>query len=609
MNQGDAKSARTDSMSDAGSSSRRQGMLAVNDLTYLLEPDLSVAVNVTHKNHYFQSSSYTNTQRGVCILNSGADYIDTRDSYLQFSVCLNEANAAGYFGTSGSAVNLIKTITISTRSGDEISRIVDCNRLNHMINAYRFDKEWANTVGRSMGLGGSVVNTTNKDETTFCIPLYLLSDFFGYGRLLPSMIMSGLRIEIEFEDPSIAFVHYNPITAAGADAHAQFDQSATALANITIAAAGGPAPTAAEYDAAMTKIKNALTVVSTPVAGATAPAKDPRYNEFRVLHNTSASQTASSPTTITTYTIEKPKMVLKSVQLTDATQRALNELSATNGLEIVYTDYERTEQNFASSSTMQVEVRKACSRALQAYARVRVTKTGDLGMRYEKHLDDGPDSTYWQKYGGPAVAATADKATSDVYTPARFDSFASEPLSQVSSYQWQLGSLYFPQQPLKDKNAVAVAKEGYMHSLMALNKFGPNRPRPAVPLANFSDVNDQAIGYAGANGGHDVGTHITSKRIILERVTKARKNAHQLYEPCVPQGEPGSFLSYGQTWIVGLERSSMFELAGVPINNSRVLSLRMEHDERGAKVDRTLDVYLKYVKLARVFLNNVEVEQ
>ena len=86
MNQGDAKSARTNSMSDAGSSSRRQGMLAVNDLTYLLEPDLSVAVNVTHKNHFFQSTKYTNSQRAVCILNSGADYIDTRDSDLQFDM-------------------------------------------------------------------------------------------------------------------------------------------------------------------------------------------------------------------------------------------------------------------------------------------------------------------------------------------------------------------------------------------------------------------------------------------------------------------------------------------------------------------------------------------
>ena len=42
----------------SGGGGRRAGLLSVNDLNYLLEPDLSVAVNVTHKNHYFQSNDY-----------------------------------------------------------------------------------------------------------------------------------------------------------------------------------------------------------------------------------------------------------------------------------------------------------------------------------------------------------------------------------------------------------------------------------------------------------------------------------------------------------------------------------------------------------------------
>ena len=70
----------------------------------------------------------------------------------------------------------------------------------------------------------------------------------------------------------------------------------------------------------------------------------------------------------------------------------------------------------------------------------------------------------------------------------------------------------------------------------------------------------------------------------------------------------------------------MFNLAGVPVNNSRVLSLRAKLETGGAGGEiqagtsteavptigypnRQLDVFLKYVKLARVFLNNVEVEQ
>jgi hypothetical protein len=60
-----------------------------------------------------------------------------------------------------------------------------------------------------------------------------------------------------------------------------------------------------------------------------------------------------------------------------------------------------------------------------------------------------------------------------------------------------------------------------------------------------------------------------------------------------------------------LERSDLFNLSGVPINNSRVLSARVEYDQSivGTPRGRDVTVFLKYVRLARVFLNNVEVEQ
>ena len=74
----------------------------------------------------------------------------------------------------------------------------------------------------------------------------------------------------------------------------------------------------------------------------------------------------------------------------------------------------------------------------------------------------------------------------------------------------------------------------------------------------------------------------------------------------------------------------MFNLAGVPVNNSRVLALRanlspysfeptMENTNTNVAMSngsvqqtvkqRNFTVYLKYVKLARIFLNNIEIEQ
>ena len=91
-----------DNKQGGGDLSKRQGLISVNNLTYVLEPDLSVATNKTHKVHYFQANNYTSGQNAICILNSGADYIDTRRSWLQFDVTL-PGDHVGHFGAHGSA--------------------------------------------------------------------------------------------------------------------------------------------------------------------------------------------------------------------------------------------------------------------------------------------------------------------------------------------------------------------------------------------------------------------------------------------------------------------------------------------------------------------------
>ena len=78
-----------------GGGSDRDGLIQVNDLVYKLEPDMSVATQRTHKNHFFQSPTYTNQQPAISILNSGADYIDTRRSFLHLEVELSSIVCSG----------------------------------------------------------------------------------------------------------------------------------------------------------------------------------------------------------------------------------------------------------------------------------------------------------------------------------------------------------------------------------------------------------------------------------------------------------------------------------------------------------------------------------
>ena len=478
---------------NSGDPSQRNGLLASNDLVYLLPPDLSVSVNQTHKNQYFQSTTYTNSERAVCILNTGADYGDMRNSTLDFGiqVTLGAATQALWFGRHGSILNVIRSITISSRSGDELSRIENSNLLNYTQNGYKYDKRWHETVGQMIGLNQTVmpVNVADAKFQTqrFSIPLYLLSDFFGYGRLMPPMVLSGLRVEIEW------------------------------------------APTA----------------------------------EIGVVFDAAVNGRDAAAGAVTSYTIDNPYISIRAVQLTDATQRALNEMSAVNGLELVYCDYERTDRSEATS-TLHMEIRKAASRALSCIMTSRVTA----------------DTTDVQK-----------------------DSLRSE-LWGIKRWQWQLGSLYFPQQPVYSNVATAngpaykILAESYKHALICFDKLkASNNKTVATPLYKLADGFDNSSAVLTTPAASAVTTPYSSGSNSLSFAGLSENAADFDY---------GTFANGNGIVATTLERSDLFNLSGVPINNSRVLAIRAEYEGAAA---RTVTAFLKYVRLARVFMTNVEVEQ
>lgn len=483
---------------------KRNGLLATNDLVYILPPDLSVSVNQTHKNQFFQSARYDDTQRAVCILNTGADYGDMRHSSLEFGIEVkcDTVGAGVWFGRHGSILNVIKSITISSRSGDELSRIQDLNLLNYTQNGYRYDSQWHESVGQTIGTGTHLIPSTNAvagiparfHTQRFSIPLYLLSDFFGYGRLMPPMVLSGLRVEIEWAPKEQAFSVFEMLATDGA----------------------------------------------VPPIG----------------------RDALSTKLVTSYTIDKPYIAVRSVQLTDATQRSLNEMSAVNGLELVYCDYERTDRQ-ENTGNLNMEIRKAASRALKC---ILTTRT-----------------------------------TTNVSAP-NLDSFASEEWD-YSNWQWQLGSLYFPQQPVSSNAGDAagghfqIMAESYKHALIAYDKYrGTNGKCAATPLYATGNHLDSSI-LTSVDADFDLTTH--SPYSIDGGEVGLGEDVYNNFEA-------GSFGSGNGIVAVTLERSDLFNLSGVPINNSRVLAIRANYITPKA---RTFTTFLKYVRLARVFMNNVEVEQ
>lgn len=434
----------------------RRGLVSINKLDYTLQPDLSVCVSRSGKKHFFQQSTYAPGSRAILIVNSGAEYVDPQNSYLSFTV-VNGTTAGGgtasvYLGA-GSGVNFIRRIILTTRSGDEIERVEGLNQLAPLLDRYLYSKDWLATHGSLMGYGTTDIRNAENTSASigpgasrcFVIPLSAISGLFRtFDRLLPSMLMSGLRFEIEW---------------------APLNQPV-------------------------------FTIGTTPVIG---------------------------------WTIASPELMLDQYQLTDSIQRVLNESAAMNGLEIVFsTFYNHSTSTAAGGTSLNIELRKAVSRALGLLTKIR---------------------------------RSTDKADADNMVSFPFN---------LSSYQVRIGSLYFPQQPIKTMvtNSDQAEVETYFHTLQGLGKIKTTSAPTGVTLAEFKGTVSQPI------------------------------------ERAVDPTEGSMAAIY-----TDLERSSVQNLTGIPINNSRVAEVRIESKNALFLTDATVETYLHYVRLLRVFLQNTEVEE
>ena len=167
-----------------------------------------------------------------------------------------------------------------------------------------------------------------------------------------------------------------------------------------------------------------------------------------------------------------------------------------------------------------------------------------------------------------------------------------------------------------------MAKEAYLFMLEAFDTFNINPDAGTyLPFDRFFVPCEVATASSVVLGVDNTEPGLTAN---VEEIT----------------GSVGSYVLDQHTICVNLERSSLFNLAGVPVNNSRVLALHAKLRAGGVTYqqsatlspgedtgeglfstvvssdvinanngDRSLFIFLKYVKLARVFLNNVEVEQ
>jgi hypothetical protein len=211
------------------------------------------------------------------------------------------------------------------------------------------------------------------------------------------------------------------------------------------------------------------------------------------------------------YSIDDCAIVCESYSLSDLVLRTLNQISSSSGLEFIFNTY-FTTADVRTTTSVNLESRKSVSRALQAIYVEQEQKTAAL--------------------------------------EANRDSYASRAPDFVES-QFRVGSMYYPQQPLRAPEPDLLSPELYAYSLLGFSKYG--RGNTGRAASSFS-----------------------------------------------------SFLTHTAIVAASLERDTLGG-SGIPLSNSRVLQFSSVFETAGATVYNVW-LFLKYTTLVRVYLSNLIVE-
>lgn len=337
-----------DAADTRGPEDSMEDLLNWNNLTYTMPVTNSVVTARNLKAYKSDQNSYdiSSGQQILVTMQSGQQFVDWSNSFLEFDLELNNIgdmtlnsteDVLGLFwapplmtetdaetisykltGHGGSVLNLFDRIVVTSRSGVELQRIEDFNRLHALHTTIRKSKLWKRTVGSQIQTppfdfffknlsathaSGDSLKTrnsaiTNSAKVHYSIPMECFMGLFDTKQLCPSMIASGLRIEFYLTNFANAITICIPVQTMGV---------------------------------ACAPIEDTTVVTN----GATPP----------------------------TFKIKDLQILTDTVTLNDAAIKQLNMTSAQNGLEYVYNGH-FTQRYIAVDDAVEIQCSKAVSRAL-----------------------------------------------------------------------------------------------------------------------------------------------------------------------------------------------------------------------------------------------------
>ena len=175
--------------------------IKLNSLEYK-SPLYSAPVSLRNTRQFpFAQSSYNAGQTMMATLQSSSFYLDGRNSRLEFSVEFTGTPTEVCTWGEGSALNVVRSIVLTSRSGTEISRLNSVNLYHAKVDRFTHGKDWFESEGSLLGYEKPTITIAAGGTVTlkYAIPLPFLSGFFAplNSQYLPPYICSGLKIEIQ----------------------------------------------------------------------------------------------------------------------------------------------------------------------------------------------------------------------------------------------------------------------------------------------------------------------------------------------------------------------------------------------------------------------------
>lgn len=183
-----------------GETKNMKSLMRFNDLVYEEMANASLISQRHFERFNSQSLNYSNDSSSVdFIFQTGEQLISGEDSCIQFDLVVTTDEETDTFNFSdGSACNVFKSCILHSRGGDEIDRIRESNVYRANVDLHE-DQTWFQTTGSIMGYSEEEENYATGTPNFFQIPLNKLLNIFGTGRLIPSQLISGARLQLDIE--------------------------------------------------------------------------------------------------------------------------------------------------------------------------------------------------------------------------------------------------------------------------------------------------------------------------------------------------------------------------------------------------------------------------